>query len=123
MIRREWAAMLLFVALVASCASAPTRAVEEPAQSEAVSVEREEAAKAPDRAEEMTTLSTELDQLFAQPVLDCALAQQLRDRICELSDRICELAEDDGESEALCTDSRTRCETARRRVSTRCPTP
>jgi hypothetical protein len=109
----RWLAAAFIVFAAASCArgrSSPS------ASSPALATDPVVAA-----AQEQQALEHDLSLRFeAHEVIDCVEAERLRDQICTLADRICAIAEREPEREALCRDSRDRCERARQRVEQRC---
>jgi len=73
-------------------------------------------------ADEMEALASDLDRTLRLSAPDCTTAWNLRDRICELADRLCDLAGRSEEPDVAerCTDGKTRCERATRRVRASC---
>lgn len=65
----------------------------------------------------------QLAEMMSSGAVDCAAAEGLRDRICDLSERICEISgrhPDDGQVAGRCEAGRDRCQSAREDVDDAC---
>ncbi|HJL04778.1 MAG TPA: hypothetical protein RMH85_05015 [Polyangiaceae bacterium LLY-WYZ-15_(1-7)] len=64
----------------------------------------------------------DLGEAFETATVDCDVARDLRDQICDLSGRICAIADEtpDPSTAERCRDGEARCDSARDRVDDRC---
>lgn len=72
---------------------------------------------------EFVDLDQGLSDALSGSAVDCTLAAELRERICELAERVCRIAEqnpDSSEAAMRCEDGTQRCTAARALVGERC---
>jgi hypothetical protein len=118
-------ALALFVVLLCACGGAYVEPYEGPRDEPVRDAAGYEARIAELNVDLARAIGDEAQPLATPPSpVDCAVAADLRDRICDLAERICAIAQrepQDVEVALKCQRARSACDEARARVTRACP--